>query len=368
MKGFSRPVMVVTVLVLLIAGAAGSAPAFLSEDGITVTAQFEDAAGLYVGNPVDVLGMRIGKIKKVEQKGTFAKVTLSIDSSVKIPADAVAVTVSDSVLTDRHVEFTPPYKGGPAMRDGATLDLQHTKTPVSFDSLLAMADKLSTSLGGDQKGAGPIANMVDTGAAITSGNGQDIKSALDELSKALRMGDDYGVQTRNAITTIVKNLDSLSTAAAQNDQKIRDFASGVHQMSDLLADQNLGSGDTGAKITQILEQTTDLLQKYRGKLSGTASNADVLVKTLNDYRAQIGEFLNLFPLVVNNAYNAIDKEAKVGRVHVDLTKVVLDGQMLKEVCNRLDLKQLGCNTGKLSDMGPDFGVTAMLAGIAGLPK
>ena len=110
------------------------------------------------------------------------------------------------------------------------------------------------------------------------------------------------------------------------------------------------------------------MHKERGTLSSTASGANVMVRSLADYHQNIGEFMDLFPLVTDNAYNAIDQQAGAGRVHVNIDKVALDGQMVKEVCNLLQLEQLGCATGKMSDMGPDFGVVAMLTGIAGVTK
>ena len=355
--------------VLAIAAIVGVASVPLSQLGsgtITVTAQFADAAGLYTGNPVEVLGIRIGKIDSITQRGDFVEVRMSVDRAIRIPADAKAVTVSDSVLTDRHIEFTPAYRSGPVLGDRTVLSPDRTRTPVEFDSLLSTADRLSRSLGGDGKGNGPLANMVDLGASVTTRNGGDIKAALAELSRALRRGDDGGATTKNAISEIVDDLDALTTTAADNDQKVRAFAAAVRGMSDMLADLDLGSGDTGAKLDRILTQTADLMQSERGTVSGTTSGANVLLRSLAEYQRSIGQFLDLFPLVTDNAYNAIDQQAGAGRVHVNVDKIALDGQMVKQVCNVLRLKQLGCATGKASDMGPDFGVTAMLAAIAGV--
>ena len=76
-----------------------------------MTAHFEDAVGLYVGNPVSVLGMPVGKVTSVVAKDSYVEVKLAIDDGVDIPADVQAVTVSTSILTDRLVELTPPYHG-----------------------------------------------------------------------------------------------------------------------------------------------------------------------------------------------------------------------------------------------------------------
>ncbi|MFJ1454846.1 MCE family protein [Nocardia sp. N2S4-5] len=369
MTRLSRPAKLAFLGAAAAVVAAASVPVTrMGNTTINVVARFDNAAGLYAGNPVDVLGMRVGEISGIVQRGTYIDVTMSIDKSVPIPADAMAVTVSDSVLTDRHIEFTPAYRGGPTLPDGAVLDTGRTRTPIEFDSVLAMADKLSRSLAGDGRGNGPVADIVGVGASVATGNNANLKAALDQLSRALRRGNDSGAATQDAITKIVNNLNTLSAAAAGNDQKIRDFGSAVHQMSTLLADLNLGTGDTGTELVEILTATTDLMEKNRDALRSTATGADVLFKSLADYNRNIAEFLDVFPLVTDNAYRVIDQEAGAARVHANVDKIALDGQMVKEVCNLLGLKQLGCDTGKASDMGPDFGVVAMLAGIAGLPE
>ena len=39
---------------------------------------------------------------------------------------------------------------------------------------------------------------------------------------------------------------------------------------------------------------------------------------------------------------------------------------MKEVCNMMGLRQLGCSTGTLQDFGPDYGLTYMLDGLAAM--
>ncbi|WP_067889437.1 MCE family protein [Nocardia vaccinii] len=364
----SAKLFAIVVFLFGLVGCSGVPLVRLDDNEINITAQFDSVAGLYAGNSVSVLGMRLGKVTSIVQKGDEVDVGMSLDKTVAIPADAMAVIVSDSVLTDRHIELTPAYNGGSALANGAVIGLNHTRTPVEFDSVLAMVDRLSKSLGGDGAGHGPIANMVNIGAAITNHNGDDIKSSLDQLAKALQMNDGQRALTRDALTKVIDNLDTMATAAAQNDRTIRDFATGVRQLSDLLADQNFGTGNTGAMLEQILAQATDILQKNRGNLGSTVSQSNVVAKTLSDYNRSIAEFLDVFPLATDNAYAVVDQNVGAVRVHADLDKIVLDGQMVKEVCNLLHMKQLGCDTGRLSDMGPDFGIVSMLAGIAGLPK
>ncbi|MBH0778481.1 MCE family protein [Nocardia bovistercoris] len=355
-------VLVRIALIALIGAVAGCAggPMGLGKSTTTVTAAFDNAAGLYVGNAVAVLGMPVGKVTAVQPRGTHVEVTLEVEGDIAIPADAKAVTVSTSVLTDRHVEFTPAYRGGPTLPDGAHLGLDRTRTPVEFDRLLGAGDRLAGELKGDKPGDGPIAQLLGVSATIAQGSGPQLRETLDELSTALRLGDDGGAQVRESITRIVDQLSILVKAAADNDGLIREFGSATGQLGDVLAQLQIGTGDTGAQINAIMTQTTALLTDNADSLRTTLTDASTVTKALADYRAEIAEFIDVTPLLLNNAYNAIDFQFRGVRVHALLDKVFFDGQLVKEVCNILGLRQLGCATGTLQDFGPDFGITDML--------
>ena len=333
---------------------------------IKVAAQFEDTIGLYEGNSVSVLGMPVGKVTSIVPKDSYVEVKLTIDEGVDIPADVQAVTVSTSILTDRHIELTPPYRSGPKLKNGDVLSLPRTRTPVEFDRTLAMVDKLARALAGDGQGHGPLANLIDVGGAITSGNGPNIKATLDQLSQALRLGADNGARSKRDIQAITANLAELTQAAADNDTAIRQFGSNIRQLSAILADEDLGTGSTGAKINQILAQAASLLENNRDRLKGIVVDSQTFTTALTDNRRELAEFFDVAPLAIDNLYNAIDPHAGSLRGHGFLDKILLDSQLTKEVCNLIGDKQLGCSTGTIRDYGPDFGLTGMLELMAGV--
>ena len=108
-----RGKLIGAVLVAAVALAVGGFAVMprLAHRQITVTAHFEDAVGLYAGNAVALLGMQVGKVTSIIAKDNYVEVKLAIDDRVDIPAEVQAVTVSTSILTDRHVELTPPDAG-----------------------------------------------------------------------------------------------------------------------------------------------------------------------------------------------------------------------------------------------------------------
>ncbi|MDG4663585.1 MCE family protein [Mycobacterium sp. 236(2023)] len=335
-------------------------------DRISVTAQFDSAAGLYEGNTVAVLGMPVGEVTKITPKGGYVEVEFSVDGDVAVPADAMAVTISNSILTDRQIELTPPYAGGPTLENHATIGLNRTRTPVEFARVLDVLDKLSTSLRGDGKGHGPIGSVVDASAAIADGNGQAMKDALGELSEALRLSSDRGEVTRDQLTTIIRNVSTLFQAAADNDATLREFGSTIRQLSQILADENFGSGSTGRKLNDVINQLGEVLDTHRDAIKEIVKNGNTAVTTTVDHQRDLAEFLDLAPMTLDNIYNAIDRTNGSVRVHVLTDKVLFDTQTVKEMCNMMGLRQLGCSTGTLQDFGPDFGLSYVLDGLAAM--
>ena len=368
--GFNLATRVAAIIAALavVAAAVGIGWWYLGsdEDTITVTAQFDNASGLYEGNVVAVLGMPVGKVTKINAKGGYVEVEFTVDRHVKVPATVQAVTVSTSILTDRQIELTPPYRGGPTLENHDTIGLPRTKTPVEFSSVLNVLDKVTKSLEGDGHGGGPVADVLRGGAEVVNGNGERIKAALGELSKALRLSSDRGATTREQITTIVRNISTLFDAVAANDTKLREFASTIHQVSRIMADEDIGSGSTGRRLDQLIQRAGDLLDANSDNIKQAALNGNATVKVVTDQRRDLAELLDLAPLVADNAYNMVDRANGSVRARFLTDRLLFDSQYTKEICNLMGLRQLGCSTGTIQDFGPDFGLTYVLDGMAAM--
>lgn len=364
--GASLAVKVVAVVAAVAVAGIGWWLLRSDEDTITVTAQFDSASGLYEGNLVAVLGMPVGKVTRINPKGGYVEVDFTINRHVKVPATAQAVTVSTSILTDRQIELTPPYHDGPTLQNHDTIGLPRTKTPVEFSSVLGVLDKLTKSVEGDGHGGGPIADVLGGGAEVVNGNGAKIKAALGELSKALRLSSDGGAATREQITTIVKNISTLFDAVAANDVKLREFGSTIHQVSQIMADEDLGSGSTGRKLDHLIQRAGDLLDANRDNIKRVVGNGNTTLKTVADQRRDLAEFLDLAPLLADNVYNVIDRANGAARARFLTDRFIFNSQYAKEICNLMGLRQLGCSTGTIQDFGPDFGLTYVLDGMAAM--
>ena len=85
-----------------------------------------------------------------------------------------------------------------------------------------------------------------------------------------------------------------------------------------------------------------------------------------DHERDVKELLDVAPMTLDNLYNVADKKNGALRVKVVTDKLLFDNQLIKEVCNMMGLRQLGCSTGTLQDFGPDFGLSHMLDGLAAM--
>ncbi|MGY0478835.1 MCE family protein [Mycobacteroides abscessus] len=366
--GKGRAIAVIATVAAVAAAIVGACVYYVKSqlDHITLTAQFDNASGLYESNVVAVLGMPVGKITKITPQSGYVDVEFTVDKDVKVPVDVQAVTLSTSILTDRQVELTPPYRGGPTLQDGDTIGLDKTKTPVEFDRVLGMLDKLSVSLKGDGNGQGPVSDIINAIAGVADGNGDKIKSGLDELSKALRLSSEGGVTTREQMTTIIKNVSSLFDAAAANDGKLREFSTTIHQLSNIIDDEALGTGNTGRQLNDLVTQAGDLLDANRDHIKQSILNGNTALKTVVDNQRELAETIDVAPLAVENLYNTVDQDNGSFRARFLTDKLLFESQTGKEICNLMGLRQLGCSTGTLQDYGPDFGLTYVLDGLAAM--
>lgn len=103
--------------------------------GYSVTADFTGIGGLKVGDDVQISGVKIGSVSNVElnPQTYLAKVTMSIDPSVELPADTAALISSESLLGGRYLALEPGAEEDMIENGGR---IQYTQAPQNLEQLL----------------------------------------------------------------------------------------------------------------------------------------------------------------------------------------------------------------------------------------
>lgn len=106
---------------------------------ILMTVYFEDANNLREGDPVQLLGARVGRVKEVTanvaaERNKRIRTVLSLDKEIELLEDAEIMIRETSLLGGRHVFIEPGTFGGPrkeALEDGAYLGTIY-RNPLSM--------------------------------------------------------------------------------------------------------------------------------------------------------------------------------------------------------------------------------------------
>ena len=147
--------LIETLLGAVVLGVAGLFLAFAystadlgRSGGYEVNAEFTTVGGLKVGNDVRMAGIKVGTVvdQVLNPQTYLARVTLSIDSSVHLPADTSATISSEGLLGGNYVDLAPG--GDPNMLKPGE-KIQYTQDAVDMVQLLSRFIFATGSAGGD---------------------------------------------------------------------------------------------------------------------------------------------------------------------------------------------------------------------------
>jgi phospholipid/cholesterol/gamma-HCH transport system substrate-binding protein len=212
--------------------------------------------------------------------------------------------VPPSIVSDRYVQLTPAYAGGPALPDGADLSVDKTAAPLEIDDIYKALDDFNKALG--PQGAnkdGALSDLVATGRANLDGNGQNLHNALDGLSKTLTTL----ANGRQDLFGTVANLQQFTTALAESDQNVRTFNERLADVAEQLSGER---DELAAALRSLATALADVTAFIRDNRDALKSNVDALADVtgiLVRQQKAIVDVLDVAPLALSNlnlAYNS----------------------------------------------------------------
>jgi phospholipid/cholesterol/gamma-HCH transport system substrate-binding protein len=289
-------VLVVAVLAVVGVRAALSTPTY------TVTADFPEAPGVYVGNHVDVLGIPVGSVTAVTPHPTYVSVVMHVDSDVKLPADAIAALMAPDIVNDRYIQLDPVYRHGAAMAANAVIPMRRTALPQSVDQTISLLDQLIQALGptGANKN-GIFSRFVHDVAQTVGGNGPSFHTTVLALGKALEALSNDGP----TITSLLDNAGAFTGEAAANDQEFQSFANDLASASALIASDSSDIGATLSSLKQVLTQVTSYVDGNVGSIGTVLSNLNVFTAKVLSQQQQLSQAFAYGGLALQNLNNAI---------------------------------------------------------------
>lgn len=219
LRGGVIAVVVAVAAALVVVGVARGLDRNTARGGFC--ADMPDAVGLYVGNPVTQMGVRLGTIEQIEPRGDTVRVGFAVDEARPIPAGVRAVTRAPSLLADRSLELVGNYEAGARLEPGECIGAENSFTPQTISQITSSAAEFIDAL--VPEGSSDLSGAISGLDRSLQGSGENIRSTLDQAATALRNPDrlisDLGAAITNmaplseasledwdAIRTIVKNM------------------------------------------------------------------------------------------------------------------------------------------------------------------
>ncbi|GGL13170.1 MCE family protein [Nocardia jinanensis] len=267
---------------------------------IDITAYFANTNGLYEGDDVLLLGLKIGRIDHIEPDGRQMKVSFHYDSSVAIPADAKAVVLSPTLVSSRAIQLTPAHTGGPQLADGDTIDISRTAVPVEWDDFRKQLERLAQSLGptGEQP-TGPLGSFINSAAGALKGNGDRLNTTITTLSDA--MSTIAG--SRNDLFSTIRNLQVFVSALAASDQQIVEINGHLASVSQVLVDSDSQLSTALSDLDTVAADIQRFVADNRNRLQHSVDQLASVTTMLNNNRATIEQTLHVAPHAFANLYN-----------------------------------------------------------------
>lgn len=270
----------------------------------TFTAYFSSATGLYPGDDVRIVGVKVGKIRSITPQPDQAAVTIEVDHGVRVPADAKAVIVAQNLVAARYVQLAPLYRAGePRMSDGDVIDRSRTAVPVEWDEVKTQLSKLATELGPDSTlSSSSVGRFIESTADAMDGNGAKLRETFATLSKLARILSDGS----GDIVATIENLQAFVTALRDSSDDIVLFGDRLATFSTVLADSR---SDLEAAMTELAVAVGEIKRFVEGTRDKTAEQVQRLAnvtQVLADHRSDVENILHVAPTAFANSYHILN--------------------------------------------------------------
>ncbi|WP_319448170.1 MULTISPECIES: MCE family protein [unclassified Mycobacterium] len=293
--------VVATVLAVTLIGGGFLAVRATFFAPMTISADFVTTTSIYPGDEVRVSGVRVGTIDSLQPETTRTKLTMSIDPSVRIPADAKAVIVAQNLVSARYVELTPAYRrSGPTLSDGAVIPVDRTAVPVEWDEVKSQLNRLATDLGPTSNlSSTSMGRFIDSAATAMDGNGDKLRQTLTQLAGVGRIL----ANGSGNIAETVKGLQTFVTALRDSETQIVSFQ---NQFATLTSVLNESTSDLDAALRNLSTAIGEVQRFVAGSRNQTSEQIQRLAnvtQNLVDNKSAVENLLHVTPNALANGYN-----------------------------------------------------------------
>lgn len=295
-----RAVLAIVLTLSLIAGVGVLLRPGPMTQRTDVVAYFPMSNGLYVGDEVRILGMRVGRIEQIEPEPNRVKVSFWVDREFPVPANAHALIIAPALVSARAIQLTPAYSEGEQLTSGSVIPESRTAVPVEWDDLRDQLQKLTNSLQPTQPGGtSRLGAFVETAADNLRGQGASVRDTIVKLSQAVSALSDHSED----IFSTVRNLAALVSALEGSTELMGQLNDNLAAVTATLANDPDEIGVATRYIDDVVGDVGSFVSENRAALGTTADSLTSITTAVTESLDDIKQTLHIAPTALSNFIN-----------------------------------------------------------------
>ena len=210
---------------------------------MSMNVEFSNASGLLHSNDVRVAGVKAGQVTSLKNQGGMAVVTIQMEPKyLPVYRDAHAIVRPKNLLGETYVEIDRGSPSAGEFREGQTIALDHTITPVQIDEVLNALDPDTRT---------KLQIVINSLGEATAARGQDLNLSAGDLK---RLSADLAVTS----TSLNQEKDNIDALLVQLDLIQQTAADDHAQLAQTLQDWNTVSITMQKKAATFADAITHL--------------------------------------------------------------------------------------------------------------
>ena len=289
----------------------------------TIYVQMPDTLALNVNSRVRVADVYVGRVRAIELRNWVPTLTLDVDPSVELPANALAKIGQTSLLGSQHVQLdSPPDPSAQMLQSGDTIPLKNASAFPTTERVLA---SIATILTG-----GGVANLETIQTEVfnvLNGRADEIRTFLNQLDT---FTDELN-QQRDDITRAIDSTDRLLAIVAQRDETLDRVLTEFPPLIKYFADTRDQFADAVEAVGRVSNAAEGMLAPASDNLNTNLANLQRPLRELGKSGPYLLGALQIFltaPYPIGNVDKVIRGDYINSSILVDLTLSAIDNGFL----------------------------------------
>ncbi|WP_206612328.1 MCE family protein [Prescottella agglutinans] len=258
----------------------------IGKDPMHVKIEFDDVLDLVPQSTVKVDGVPVGRVETIEvaNDGWTAQVDTLLNSSVDLPANAVAEVQQSNLLGEKFIAISAPDANPSADRlaSGDTIPVDRTRHATDIEQVLGA---LSLLLNGG--GVAQLQPIVSELEKALDGRETKVRGLLEQANTLIAGLDEQ----RDSITRALDGLDTLSARVGDQTGKLEKILDELPEGVNILAEQRPQLVQMLAQVDRLGQVGTDVINESK----------DDLIADLRALRPTLQQLADATPDIITSA-------------------------------------------------------------------